>query len=416
MKAAEAAAYALDLCDRIAARTDVPGTTTRLFLSPATREVHALLAQEMHALGMRVRLDGAGNLRGVYPAETSAAATLLLGSHIDTVPDAGRYDGVLGVAVTVALLKMLAPRRLPFQVEVIAFSEEEGIRFRAPFLGSRALAGTLTDEVLARVDGEGISVARALEEFGVGRRDDAALTPGTFGFVEVHIEQGPVLDALGLPLGVVGTIVGQTRLELTFTGEANHAGTTPMPLRRDALAGAAALIASVEAHARAQAEATPGLVATVGAIEAQPGAPNIIAGRVVLSLDVRHADDCTRLRFRRLCTGEARRIAQARGLAVRVRQTSQQASVPMDVTLTASLARAVEAAGYAAHPMASGAGHDAMILAPHVPTAMLFVRTPGGLSHHPAEAVRDVDVEAALASLAQLLDLLANDTGQATIC
>ena len=408
-RAAEAAAYALALCDRIAAHTDVPGTTTRLFLSPATREVHTLLTGKMRSLGMSVRLDGAGNLRGIFPARVDSAPTLLLGSHIDTVPDAGRYDGILGVALPLALLATLPPRSLPFHVEIVAFSEEEGIRFRMPFIGSRALAGTLTEDMLARRDTQGISVAQALQDFGLHQHDSTALTPGTFAFVEIHIEQGPVLDALNLPLGIVETIVGQTRLELTFTGEANHAGTTPMPLRHDALAAAAAFIVEVETHATEHAN---GLVATVGAIEAQPGAPNIIAGRVKLSLDIRHADDCTRLRFRRLCTGEARRIAHARGLEVRVRQTSQQASVPMDPTLTASLARAVEAAGHTPHPMPSGAGHDAMILAPHLPTAMLFLRTPGGLSHHPAEHVLPADVEAAIATLNHLLHLLA---GQAAI-
>ncbi len=411
----DAAAYALELCDRIAAQTDVPGTTTRLFLSPATRAVQALLTHEMHALGMRVRLDGAGNLRAVYPARADSAPTLLLGSHIDTVPDAGRFDGVLGVALPLALLTMLAPRSLPFHVEIVAFSEEEGIRFRTPFIGSRALAGTLTGDVLERCDAQGISVTQALAAFGVSQRDDTAFTPGTFAFVEVHIEQGPVLDALALPLGIVETIVGQTRLELIFTGQSNHAGTTPMPLRRDALAAAAAFIVAVETHAVEQANATPGLVATVGAIEAQPGAPNIIAGHVKLSLDIRHADDCTRLRFRRLCTSEARRIAHARGVEVRVRQTSQQASVPMDAALTASLARAVETAGCTPHPMPSGAGHDAMILAPHVPTAMLFLRTPAGLSHHPAEAVSAGDVQAAIATLAHLLPLLAAQMNHAKL-
>ena len=222
----------------------------------------------MHALGMSVRLDGAGNLRGVYPAQAYSAPTLLIGSHIDTVPDAGRYDGILGVALPLALLATLPPCSLPFHIEIVAFSEEEGIRFRTPFLGSRALAGTLTDDILDRRDAQGISVAQALDGFGVNRSETAALTPATFAFLEVHIEQGPVLDTLALPLGVVETIVGQTRLELTFTGEANHAGTTPMPLRRDALAAAAAFIASVEAHANEQANTTPGLVATVGAIEA----------------------------------------------------------------------------------------------------------------------------------------------------
>ena len=402
----DAAVYALALCDRIAACTDVPGTITRLFLSPATREVHALLTAEMRGLGMEVRVDAAGNVRGIYRAEAEPAPTLLLGSHTDTVPDAGRYDGVLGVAIGLALVALLAPRRLPFHLEVIAFSEEEGVRFRLPFIGSRALAGSLAEDMLGRADAQGVTVAQALESFGLRGAASAALTPGTKAFVEVHIEQGPVLEGLGLALGVVETIVGQTRLELRFTGESNHAGTTPMRARRDALVAAAAFVLAVESMAVEQDGKTPGLVATVGAIEARPGAPNIIPGRVVLSLDIRHPDDCTRLRFRRVMTAEARRIAGSRGVEVRVRQTSQQDSVPMDAGLTTALAEAAAACGHAAHRMASGAGHDAMIVAAEVPAAMLFVRSPGGLSHHPDEAVAVDDVKAALAVLVRWMQML----------
>ena len=406
MTTREAAVYALELCDRIAACTDVPETITRLFLSPATREVHALLLAEMRALGMDTRVDAAGNVRGLYRAAQGDAPTLLLGSHIDTVPNAGRYDGILGVAVPLALLTALASRRLPFHVEVVAFSEEEGVRFRAPFLGSLALTGGLGNELLVREDRDGVTIAQALRDFGLEHAASAALTPGTFAFVEVHIEQGPVLESLGHALGVVETIVGQTRLELIFTGQTNHAGTTPMRLRRDALAAAAEFVTAVETFALAQDLRTPGLVATVGVIAAQPGAPNIIPGRVVLSLDIRHADDCKRLRFRRAMTAEARRIAAARSIEVRVRQTSQQDSVAMDAGLTLALTQAVAAAGCAAYTMPSGAGHDAMIVAPRVPTAMLFVRTPGGLSHHPDEAVLAEDVEAALDVLLKLLETL----------
>ncbi len=398
----EAAAYALALCDRIAAHTDVPGTITRLFLSPATREVHALLGAEMQALGMQVRIDAAGNLRGTYLAASPAERTLLLGSHIDTVPDAGRYDGILGVALPLALIHLVAPRRLACNVEVIAFSEEEGVRFRTPFIGSKALTGGLTGPMLELADAAGVTVAQALADFPVDPVASVAMTPGTFAFVEVHIEQGPVLEAAELPLGIVETIVGQTRLELTFAGQANHAGTTPMAMRRDALAAAAVFITTVETLARQQ----DGLVATVGVIHAQPGAPNIIPGKVTLSLDIRHADDCIRLRFRRALTAEARRIAGARGLAVRIRQTSQQASVPMDTALVQDLAEAVDSAGQHAQRMPSGAGHDAMILAPHVPSAMLFLRTPGGLSHHPDEAVLTGDIEAALRTLLQFVERL----------
>ena len=390
MTPAEASRYALGLCDRIAAHTDMPGTITRLFLSPATADVHVLLRAEMQSLGMAVRMDAAGNLRGVLPAANPEAPTLLLGSHLDTVPNAGRYDGILGIAVPLALVALLHGRALPFHVEIIAFSEEEGVRFRLPFIGSSALTPYPVD--LTRQDANGVTIAEALQNFGFNPTESTRLTPGTFAFVEVHIEQGPVLESLGIGLGLVETIVGQTRLELTFTGQANHAGTTPMPLRRDALAAAAVFITAVETLALA----TPGLVATVGVIHAAPGAANIIPGTATLSLDIRHADDCTRLRARRALTAQARSIAAARSLEVRTRQTSQQASVPMDTNLVAQLAAAAEATSQQTRRMVSGAGHDAMILAPHVPSAMLFLRTPAGLSHHPDEAVLPGDVEAAL--------------------
>ena len=382
----EAAEYTLDLCAKLAAITDIPGTTTRLFLSPATHPVHALLTAEMRALGMTVRTDSIGNLRGVYAASKPDAATLLLGSHIDTVPNAGAYDGILGVALPLALLRTLNGQRLNYNVEVIAFSEEEGVRFRLPFVGSRALAGTLGAEELARTDSNGITVAQALADFGLPASDlsDCKPTPGTFAFFEVHIEQGPVLESLNLPLGIVTAIVGQSRLEITFEGQANHAGTTPMNLRRDALTAAAQFITTVETFARSR----DGLVATVGITHAQPGATNIIPGNVTLSLDVRHAQDFSRAAAVHLLTQAAQTIAANRSLNVTMKLTSEQASVAMHPGLRAALP--------SLHRMPSGAGHDAMIVAEVLPAAMLFLRTPGGLSHHPEEAVSREDIEAAL--------------------
>jgi allantoate deiminase len=392
----------LDLCARIAAHTDVPGTITRTFLSPATRAVHALLCEEMQALGMTVRTDSAGNLRGIYPAALPDAPTLLIGSHIDTVPDAGAYDGVLGVAIAIALVRQLGGRRLAYAIEVVAFSEEEGVRFRFPFLGSRALVGTLGPEELARTDAAGISIAQALRDFGLNPGDlaGAALTPGTFAFLEVHIEQGPVLESLHLPLGVVTSIIGQSRLGVTFTGEANHAGTTPMAFRKDALAAAALWIAEVAAFPAND----PALLATVGSLQALPGAANVIPGSVIVSLDVRHPDDHARLCAVAGLKARAEAIAAPRGIAVAFTDRGGQSSVPMDPQLIAALTAA--ATPFAPHPMPSGAGHDAMILAPHVPTAMLFVRTPRGLSHHPAESVSASDIEAALDTCTAFLNAL----------
>ncbi len=396
------ARYALDLCARIATCTDVPGEITRLYLSQATHRVHAILRGEMEELGMEVRVDAAGNLRGIYPGESGAAAVLLTGSHIDTVPDAGAFDGILGVAIPLACLRALGGRKLPFAVEVIAFSEEEGIRFRLPFIGSRAVAGSLGPAELQRVDAEGVSTAQAIRDFGLDARElpAARLTPGTFGFVEVHIEQGPVLEALDLPLGVVTAIVGQTRLELTFTGRANHAGTTPMHLRQDALAAAAEWISAVERHARN----APGLVATVGMISVAPGAANVVPGAAVLSLDVRHAEDAMREQAVAELQAAAERSAAARGVEVSSRETSREAAVAMDSRMCSAIGEAVDAIGYQAHRMVSGAGHDAMILAGAVPAGMLFIRTPKGLSHHPEEAVGERDVGAACAVFLRLLN------------
>ena len=239
-------------------------------------ECHREIAGWMEPLGAGVKIDAAGNLRGFYPGLESTAPRLLLGSHLDTVPNAGAYDGILGVVLAVALLENLDGRKLPFAIEVVGFSEEEGVRFGAPFIGSRALTGRLDAELLDRRDAHGISVRQAIEAFGLNPAEipHAALTGNILGYVEFHIEQGPVLETLKRPLGVVEAIAGQSRLELTFLGRANHAGTTPMHLRYDTLVGAAEWITAVEREAKA----IPGLVATVGRIEAHPGVTNVIAG------------------------------------------------------------------------------------------------------------------------------------------
>ncbi len=403
-----AAEYALDLCARVAAFTDVPGTITRLFLSPATRQVHALLSAEMRALGMRVRVDAVGNVRGLYAGAEPDAPVLLMGSHIDTVPDAGAYDGVLGVAVGLALVRSLAGRRMCFAIEIIAFSEEEGIRFRRPFLGSRGLLGELTADDFSLRDGDGVRFAQAVREFGLNPDELSGdlLTPKTFAFLEVHIEQGPVLESVSKPLGVVSSIVGQTRFALTFRGQANHAGTTPMPMRKDALAAAAAWIGFVEETA----QNTPGLVATVGRMNVMPGAANVIAGSAEVTLDMRHASDEARWAAVTILLRGAESIAEARGIRVAIVQTSEQNAVEMDAVLREGLMRAAGNAGEAVQGMTSGAGHDAMIVARQMPAAMLFVRSPGGISHHASESVLAGDVEAALKVMTALLAELQSES------
>jgi len=392
-------------CLRFASFSEDPNSTRRPFLSPPMRNCHRELARWVEPLGAQVQIDAAGNFRGVYPAAQPDAPRLLIGSHLDTVPNAGAYDGTLGVVLAVALLEELRGRRLPFGIEVVGFSEEEGVRFGTPFIGSRALVGRLDQELLNLCDARGISVRKAIEEFGLNPRDipHAELSSDTLGYLEFHIEQGPVLEELNLPLAAVEAIAGQTRLEFTFLGHANHAGTTPMHLRRDAIAAAAEWISAVERAA----QEVPGLVATVGKIEAKPGVTNVIAGEARLTLDVRHPSDEVRIRAVGDLTRQAQAIATRRGLSVQHGTLLSQDAVAMDTFLVGEIEQAIVKTGSKPHWMASGAGHDAMILAEKVPSAMIFLRTPGGISHDPTESVAQEDVEKAIECGLHLLDRLA---------
>jgi len=396
---------AIDDCLRIAAFTEEPGRITRRFLTPPVHGVHAHLRSRMEELGMSVSVDALGNLRGLFHPPGAIGKRLVLGSHIDTVPNAGAYDGVLGVVLAIEWVALAQDRGLPLAIEVIAFSEEEGVRYGVPFLGSHAIAGTFDPTLLQLADADGIALEEAIRGFGLDpdRIADAAIDDDVIGFLELHIEQGPVLEAANLRLAVVEGIMGQTRMEVRFDGYANHAGTTPMHLRRDALAAAAEWMVEVETMARAR----DGLVATVGKIAAEPGASNVIPGSVTLSLDVRHLNDRIRKRVAKDLAASAAAIADERGVLVASTTRLDQSSVRMDEGLMALLTQAVEAAGFPAKTMASGAGHDAMAMAARVPTAMLFLRSPGGISHHPAESVREEDVEAALKVGEKFLERLA---------
>lgn len=353
-----------------------------------------------------MRTDAAGNLRGFYSGENVSAARLLLGSHLDTVPNAGAFDGILGVVLAVALLEELRGKKLPFGIEVIGFSEEEGVRFGAPFIGSRALVGRLDEELLNRRDAQGVSVHAAIREFGLNPDNlvDALVSPDAVAYLEFHIEQGPVLESLRLPLAAVESIAGQTRMEFTFAGRANHAGTTPMPLRRDALATAAEWILAVEETARA----VPELVATVGRIEVQPGAVNVVPGEARVTLDVRHGSDEVRSSAANSLIQQAQQIASRRGLFARHTLLLNQKAVPMNPALVREIESALRETGCQPHRMASGAGHDAMILAEKLPAAMIFLRTPGGISHDPVERVEVADVATAIESGMHLLERLAS--------
>lgn len=377
-------------CRTLAQYSEEPGFTTRTFLSQPMHAVHGCLRNWMEAAGMTVAVDHAGNLRGCYPAARPHAPRLYVGSHLDTVPRAGAFDGILGVVIGVALVEILAGRRMTFEIEVVGFSEEEGVRFGIPFIGSRALVGDVDDALLVLGVGEAITV------FGLdpARIKEAQVGPDAFGYLEFHIEQGPVLDSLKRSLGVVEAIVGQTRGDVIFEGSANHAGTTPMNLRRDALAGVSEWIGAVEREARS----TPGLVATVGSLNVSSGAANVIAGLAKASLDVRHADDVARRDAVGRLVDCAERIATRRGLTVRWKPRLDQPAVAMDPGLMNLFPPA--------HRMTSGAGHDAMIMARRMPAAMLFLRSPGGVSHHPDETVLVEDVAAALESGVAFLERL----------
>ncbi len=399
MTSTEQAGEVIRWCRRLAKLSEDPNAITRTFLSRPMRDVHTSLAAWMAKLGMSVRVDAAGNLRGVYPPRTaqapaSAVPRFYIGSHLDTVPNGGAFDGVLGTVLAIALVELLGARRFAFAIEVIGFSEEEGVRFGAPFLGSRALAGTFDSTLLDRTDEHGRSVREAIRHFGLdpGRIPDAEAPAGALGYLEFHIEQGPVLENLNLPLAVVDVISGQSRAELTFDGVAGHAGTTPMHMRKDALQGAAAWIAEVERLALA----TPGLVATVGKISVAPGAGNVVPGRATASIDVRHADDRIRTESAARLAKAAEEIASQRGLKMTWEPRLDQASIAMDDSMVAMLERALERTGAPRYRMSSGAGHDAMVLAAKMPAGMVFLRCEGGISHHPAENVRDGDVAAAL--------------------
>jgi len=396
------AAKIIARCRELARISDTDGETSRLFLTPATRDAHTLLTWWMRQAGLEARTDDSGSLRAVRRSEHPNAPTFLLFSHIDTVPDAGAFDGPLGVILALAAVEELHETPLPFNIEIIAFAEEEGARFSFPFLSSLAATGQLTAEHLARTDIDGISIADAIRNFGLNPdriAETCALPAHTFAALEVHIEQGPVLEADDASLAVVEAIVGQSRFQLTFEGQANHAGTTPMSLRHDALTAAAQWIVEVERYAASYTQ----LVATVGRVETFPGAMNIVPGKVTATLDVRHPRDESRHAAVAHLLTKAEAAGALRGVTVHARLQSEQKAVPMDHALVRHLHDAAGRAGFATQSMFSGAGHDAMIIAPHVPTAMLFVRSPGGLSHHPDEAVREQDVEAALATVLNLL-------------
>ncbi|WP_159982360.1 MULTISPECIES: allantoate amidohydrolase [unclassified Novosphingobium] len=393
-------------CDALGAPpySDMEGGLFRGYLTPAYAASQEALAGWMEAAGMTVRRDAAANLIGRYEGRLADAPALVIGSHLDSVRDAGCYDGPLGVMLGIEAVAALHQqgRRMPFPIEVYAFGDEEGSRFPAAMLTTRAVAGTLDPAALDVADAEGITLAQALPcvaDYLDARRDPAA----TLAYLEAHIEQGPVLEADGLAVGTVTGIAAQLRYAVTVKGMAGHAGTTAMRLRRDPLAGAAAMILAVEQLARGD---NSDVVATVGTIEALPGAANVIPGEVHFTIDVRSGSENRRNAVAEAILARLREIATARALELDTALVHDLAASPCAPALMDIMDEALVAAGQPVRRLVSGAGHDAMVMASLCPTAMLFIRCTGGISHNPAEHVEPADVEIALQVMLGFIDRL----------
>ncbi len=391
---------------RLAAISEAADNLTRIFLTGEHRAAADLIMNWMVEAGMNARLDAIGNVCGRYEGEHPGLPCLMLGSHYDTVRDAGKWDGPLGLITAISCVAELnrRGRRLPFAIEVIGFADEEGVRFASTLLGSRAVAGTFDERVLSTRDAAGIAMREALVQFGLDpdHIGAAARVRGELlGYVEVHIEQGPVLEARNLAVGVVSAIAGATRLAARLTGMAGHAGTVPMALRRDALAGAAECISSIEQLCR---EDDGGLVGTVGYIQAAPGATNVIPGQAHFTIDMRAPTDERRNRSVAEMVRRIEAVAKRRNLELQLDVTHENRTVPCAPWLKTQLAEAMAAEGYPAFELPSGAGHDGMAMVDVTDVAMLFVRCRGGISHHPDEHVEASDADAGARVLLRLIE------------
>jgi allantoate deiminase len=382
-------------CDALARYSELPGGLTRVFLSPEARAATDMVLGWMREAGMQAKLDAIGNAAGRYEGERPGLPCLMLGSHLDTVRDAGKYDGMLGVITAIECVHFLNSRkkRPPFAIEVIGFGDEEGVRFGTTLLGSRAVAGIFDNNALKAVDSNGKTMADALGEFGLDPKciPEMARRKGqVLAYAELHIEQGPVLEAEGLPVGVVTAINGFSRLRVTLHGAAGHAGTVPMRLRRDALAGAAECVLAVEKIAKQHAD----LVATVGRIEAKPGAINVIPGEVSFTVDVRAPQDSLRNDAVAAIRSQIEQNSKTRKLDCEI-ETLQEFGVTACASwLMQQMDRAVAGEGFRVRRLPSGAGHDGMALGAITDICMLFVRCKGGVSHSPLESISEEDAAA----------------------
>ena len=380
--------------DMLAGISEETGRLTRTFLSPEQRRASTLVAGWMRAAGMSARVDAIGNVVGRYEGKTPDLPALMLGSHLDTVRDAGRYDGMLGVLTAIACVDRLNRDgvRLDFAIEVIGFSDEEGVRFGTTMLGSRVIAGTFDPALLARTDDAGVAMETALRDFGFD--PDAIATAAhersdVLAYVELHIEQGPILEARGLPVGCVTSISGATRFEVEIAGEAGHAGTVPMKSRHDALAAAAECVLAVEARCGRE----DGLVGTVGRLEARPGAINVIPGDVRFTIDIRAPEDGQRVRCADDVAAKIQEIAEQRGVAATVRKIHDMAAAPCAPWLKDQIDCAIVSEDVPPFRLPSGAGHDGMAMIALTDIGMIFVRCAQGISHNPAEAITEADAE-----------------------
>lgn len=387
------ATEALARADDLASCTETPGLLKRTFMSEPMKRAHVLVRGWMEKAGMSVRVDALGNIVGRL--QGTGKKIFLTGSHLDTVPDAGKYDGMLGVLIGIAAAQAIGANNLGFHFDTIGFSDEEGVRYKMPYLGSLAVSGLFKEEYFARVDDKGIAMADAIRNFGLDPADyrSAAYNfADVKGFAEVHIEQGPVLETEQLALGAVTGLVGQSRIKLYFRGLAGHAGTTPMPGRLDAFAALSELSVFVERYAKS----VPHLVATIGMAQVRPGGANVIPGEVYFSLDIRHGDQPTLDQATQVILHEAKSVCDRRKIKMDIETKEAQAVVKCDDALVGKMAATLEKRGHKPFRLASGAGHDTAIMSKVTPTAMLFIRSPGGISHNPIETVNVDDVAAAI--------------------
>ena len=395
------------MADQLAQWSEMQGGLTCTYFSPAHKAVAEQLRTWMRAAGLQAEIDAVGNVTGRYLSRAPSARTLIVGSHYDTVPDAGRYDGRLGIltALVVAETLVRAKTQLPFHLEVIGFSEEEGVRFSAPYIGSSAVAGHFNAALLQQSDGKGISLGAVLGEHGVDLTmiERLARRRGSLrGYLEVHIEQGPQLFERNLPVGIVTSIAGVVRFRITVEGIAGHAGTVPMAMRRDAAAAAAEIILAVERCCGS----TDGLVGTVGQLEVPHGQINVIPGRCEFSLDVRSSDDKTRDRAIADIRAAIKEISRRRGVTAAVTEIARHPAVPCAPAMQTALAAAIVRADMTPFHLPSGAGHDAEQFAGMTDIGMLFVRCGnGGISHNPLETITADDADTAARVL---LDAIVN--------